>query len=80
MRNARLHVLEVDSPMVRETYALSAEASIEALLRLHELEQAELTTLRATLQRELLDQESTTARVHCGGPCRSMWKIRSPRL
>ena len=26
--------------------------------------EAELTTLRATLQRELLDQESTTARVH----------------
>jgi HlyD family secretion protein len=27
-------------------------------------EEAELTTLRATLQRELLDQESTTAKVH----------------
>ena len=26
--------------------------------------EAELTTLRATLQRELLDQESTTAQVH----------------
>src|SRR5437660_1108248 len=27
--------------------------------------EAELTTLRATLQREVLDQESTSARVHC---------------
>jgi uncharacterized protein len=46
VRHARLHVLEVDSPMVRQTYALSAEASIAALLRLHGLEQAELTSLR----------------------------------
>jgi uncharacterized protein len=46
VRHARLHVLEVDSPTVREMYALSADASIEALLRLHGLEQAELTSLR----------------------------------
>jgi uncharacterized protein len=46
VRSARLHVLEVDSPTVRESYALSAEATIDALLHLHALEQTELTSLR----------------------------------
>lgn len=44
--HVRLHVLEVDSPKVRELYALSADASIAAMLRLRALEQTELTSLR----------------------------------
>ncbi len=46
VRHARLHVLEIDSPKVREMYALSADASIQALLDLHALEQSDLTSLR----------------------------------
>jgi len=49
VRHARLHVLEIDSPSVREMYALSAQACIQALLRLLELEQTELASLRFDL-------------------------------
>jgi uncharacterized protein len=45
VRHARLHVLEVDSPTVAEMYALTADESIDALLRLRALER-ELKTLR----------------------------------
>ncbi|MDB5598981.1 MAG: aslB [Xanthobacteraceae bacterium] len=46
VRHVRLHVLEIDSPKVRELYALSAEACIEAMLRLLALEQTGLPALR----------------------------------
>jgi HlyD family secretion protein len=49
-------ILELNSPELEQS-AHDAESKATA-------EEAELTTLRATLQRELLDQESTTARVH----------------
>lgn len=49
-------ILELSSAELEQT-AHDAESKATA-------EEAELTTLRATLQRELLDQESTTARVH----------------
>lgn len=49
-------ILELSSPELEQT-ANDAESKAKAA-------EAELTTLRATLQRELLDQESTTARVH----------------
>jgi HlyD family secretion protein len=49
-------ILEMSSPELEQS-AHDAESKASA-------EEAELTTLRATLQRELLDQESTTARVH----------------
>ncbi len=49
-------LLELTSPEVEQA-ARDAELQYKAA-------EAELTTLRATLQRELLDQESTTARVH----------------
>src|SRR5882724_4701253 len=49
-------ILELTSPEL-EQLASDAESKAKAV-------EAELTTLRATLQRELLDQESTTARVH----------------
>ena len=49
-------ILELTSPELEQT-AGDAESKAKAV-------EAELTTLRATLQRELLDQESTTARVH----------------
>lgn len=46
VRHARLHVLEVDSPTVREMYALTADECVDALLRLLALERGELKTLR----------------------------------
>ena len=49
-------ILEMSSAELEQA-AHDAESKASA-------EEAELTTLRATLQRELLDQESTTARVH----------------
>ena len=49
-------ILELSSPDLEQT-ALDAESQAKAA-------EAELTTLRATLQRELLNQESTTAQVH----------------
>ena len=49
-------ILELTSPELEQA-AQDAELQAKAA-------EAELTTLRATLQRELLDQESTTARVH----------------
>ncbi|MEO6970156.1 MAG: efflux RND transporter periplasmic adaptor subunit [Chthoniobacterales bacterium] len=49
-------ILELSSPDL-EQLALDAEAAAKTA-------EAELTTLRATLQRELLSQESTTAQVH----------------
>jgi HlyD family secretion protein len=49
-------ILEMSSPELEQS-AHDAESKASA-------EEAELTTLRATLQRELLDQESTTAKVH----------------
>jgi HlyD family secretion protein len=49
-------ILELTSPELEQT-AHDAELKAKAA-------EAELTTLRATLQREVLDQESTTARVH----------------
>ena len=49
-------ILELSSPELEQA-ANDAESKAKAA-------DAELTTLRATLQRELLDQESTTARVH----------------
>ncbi len=49
-------ILELSSPELEQT-ANDAESKAKAA-------EAELTTLRATLQRELLDQESITARVH----------------
>jgi HlyD family secretion protein len=49
-------ILELTSPELEQA-AHDAELQAKAA-------EAELTTLRATLQRELLDQESTTARVH----------------
>ena len=49
-------LLELSSPEVEQT-ARDADLQYKAA-------EAELTTLRATLQRELLDQESTAARVH----------------
>ena len=49
-------LLELTSPELEQA-ARDAELQAKAA-------EAELTTLRATLQRELLDQESTTARVH----------------
>ncbi|HWM25095.1 MAG TPA: HlyD family efflux transporter periplasmic adaptor subunit [Chthoniobacterales bacterium] len=49
-------ILELTSPELEQT-AGDAESKAKAA-------EAELTTLRATLQRELLDQESITARVH----------------
>jgi HlyD family secretion protein len=48
--------LELSSPELEQS-ANDAESKAKAA-------EAELTTLRATLQRELLDQESITARVH----------------
>ena len=49
-------ILELSSPDLEQ-------AAQDAELK-HKAAEAELTTLRATLQRELLDQESTTAQVH----------------
>ena len=49
-------ILELSSPEFEQS-AHDAESKATA-------EEAELTTLRATLQRALLDQESTTAKVH----------------
>jgi HlyD family secretion protein len=49
-------ILELTSPELEQT-AHDAELQAKAA-------DAELTTLRATLQRELLDQEATAARVH----------------
>ena len=49
-------ILELTSPELEQA-AHDAESKAKAAA-------AELTTLRATLQREVLDQESTTARVH----------------
>src|SRR5947207_15469259 len=49
-------ILELSSPELEQT-ANDAESKAKAA-------EAELTSLRATLQRELLDQESITARVH----------------
>jgi HlyD family secretion protein len=49
-------ILELSSPEFEQS-AHDAESKATGA-------EAELTTLRATLQRELLDQESTTARVH----------------
>ena len=49
-------ILELNSPELEQT-ANDAESKAKAA-------EAELTSLRATLQRELLDQESITARVH----------------
>jgi HlyD family secretion protein len=49
-------ILELTSPEVEQS---ASDAASKA-----SAEEAELTTLRATLQREVLDQESTTARVH----------------
>ena len=49
-------ILELSSPDLEQA-ALDAESQAKAGT-------AELTTLRATLQRELLNQESTTAQVH----------------
>ena len=49
-------ILELSSPELEQS-ANDAESKAKAA-------EAELTTLRATLQRELLDQESITARVH----------------
>jgi HlyD family secretion protein len=49
-------ILELTSPEVEQS---ASDATSKA-----SAEEAELTTLRATLQREVLDQESTTARVH----------------
>jgi len=49
-------ILELTSPEVEQT---ASDAASKA-----SAEEAELTSLRATLQREVLDQESTTARVH----------------
>ena len=49
-------ILELSSPELEQT-ALDGESQAKAA-------EAELTTLRATLQRELLNQESTTAQVH----------------
>src|SRR5204863_4425494 len=54
--NADTIILELNSEELEQT-ANDAESKAKAA-------EAELTTLRATLQRELLDQESTTARVH----------------
>jgi HlyD family secretion protein len=49
-------ILELSSPELEQT-ALDGESQAKGA-------EAELTTLRATLQRELLNQESTTAQVH----------------
>ena len=49
-------ILELTSPDLEQA-ALDAQS-------LYKAAEAELTTLRATLQRELLNQESTTAQVH----------------
>jgi HlyD family secretion protein len=49
-------ILELTSPELEQA-AGDAESKAKGV-------EAELTTLRATLQRELLDQESTTAKVH----------------
>src|SRR5947209_2728938 len=49
-------ILELSSPELEQS-AHDAESKAKAA-------EAELTGLRATLQRELLDQEATTARVH----------------
>src|SRR5438874_12122908 len=49
-------ILELSSPELEQA-AHEAESKAKAA-------EAELTSLRATLQRELLDQEATTARVH----------------
>jgi HlyD family secretion protein len=49
-------ILELSSPELEQT-AHDAESKAKGA-------ESELTTLRATLQRELLDQEATTARVH----------------
>ncbi|HEY2800922.1 MAG TPA: efflux RND transporter periplasmic adaptor subunit [Chthoniobacterales bacterium] len=49
-------ILELSSPELQQA-ALEAQS-------LYKTSEAELTTLRATLQRELLNQESTSAQVH----------------
>jgi len=49
-------ILELTSPELEQAASDAASKATAA--------DAELTSLRATLQRELLDQESTTARVH----------------
>ena len=49
-------ILELSSPELEQA-ARDAESQVKGA-------EAELTTLRATLQRELLNQESTTAQVH----------------
>ena len=53
---ADTNILEMSSPELEQA-AHDAESKAKAA-------EAELTSLRATLQRELLDQEATTARVH----------------
>ncbi len=55
--------VEPDTALIELTSPEVEQAARDAELQ-YTAAQAELTTLRATLQRELLDQESTAARVH----------------
>jgi uncharacterized protein len=52
VRSARLHLLEVESPIIRRKYALSTEENIEALLSFKALE-PELKRLRFDFFREM---------------------------
>jgi uncharacterized protein len=51
--SARLHVLEIEDPHIREKYGLSVEENVEALLSLSRLEQHELKTLKFDLFQEM---------------------------
>lgn len=64
IRSIRLHILEVDHPVIREKYALSNEENVEAFLRFAELED-ELKNTRFDVFRDInnllvgRDQHST---------------------
>jgi len=50
---ARLHILEVESPVIRTKYGLSAEENAVALLSFYRLEKNELKTLRLDVFRDM---------------------------
>jgi uncharacterized protein len=53
VRSARLHVLEVDAPHIRQQYTLSTEENVEAILSFLNLERQELKTLKFDLFRDM---------------------------
>ncbi len=51
--SARLHVLEVEAPHIRDKYGLSTDENVEALLGFLELEESELKTLKFDIFRDM---------------------------